>query len=89
MPNYHRYYIPGSYIFITVVTKEHYPYFKNPVNINLYYETLEEVKTVYKFDLYAYVLLMDHFHWLMKMHGEENNFSQVIHSFKRNYTLNY
>ncbi|RJQ39567.1 MAG: transposase [Anaerolineaceae bacterium] len=89
MPNYHRYYIPDSYIFITVVTKNRFPYFNNPESINLYFTTLEKVKSLYAFELCAFVLLPDHFHWIIKMQDEDSNFSQAIHSFKRNYTLNY
>ncbi|KUK46340.1 MAG: Uncharacterized protein XD73_0783 [Anaerolinea thermophila] len=89
MPHYHRYYIPNSYIFITVVTKNRFPYFNNLENIQLYFTTLEKVKIIHKFDLYAYVLMPDHFHWILKMENENRNFSQVIHCFKRNYTLNY
>ncbi len=89
MPNYHRYYIPDSIIFITSVTKDRTPYLQSKTDIDLFFDTLGNVKRLYPFHLLAYVILPDHFHWLMNMKKSTNNFSDVIRSIKRNFTLNY
>ncbi len=89
MPNIHRFYIPNAIIFITVVTRDRMPYFKSDQDIRLYWETLKRVQEIYPFNLLAYVILPDHFHWLMRLKDSGGNFSQVLHSFKRNFTLNF
>ena len=89
MPNYTRYYIPGSLVFITCVTHRRLPLFANPQNIELFWSTFEAVKALYPFDMLAYVILPDHFHWLIQLPPDQPNFSLIMHSFKRNFTLNY
>ncbi|MFA5420398.1 MAG: transposase [Bacteroidales bacterium] len=89
MPDYRRYYIPNSCVFITVVTKNRIPYFNSRENQDIYLKTLEIVKTLYSFELLAFVILPDHFHWIIHPMDDQNNFSQVVHSFKRNCTNNF
>jgi len=57
--------------------------------VAVYWETLERVREIYPFHLLAYVILPDHFHWLMSVGDESGNFPKVFHSFKRNFTWNY
>jgi putative transposase len=89
MPNIHRFYIPNATIFITGVTRNRLPYLKSDQNIQLYWETLKHVQEIYPSNLLAFVILPDHFHWLMRMQESGENFSKVLHSFKRNFTLNF
>jgi REP element-mobilizing transposase RayT len=89
MPNFRRYYFPNSYVFITSVTKDRIPIFESTDNINLFFETMNNVKSLYLFDIFAYVLLKDHFHCILHIPDEIGNFSKIIQSFKRNFTLNY
>ena len=44
---------------------------------------------IHPFNLLAYVILPDHFHWLMRVNDSKGDFSSILHSFKRNFTLNY
>jgi putative transposase len=88
MPNFHRFYIPNSLVFITSVTCDRKPLFRDLANLEIYSQTLQKVKELYPFRLIAFVILYDHFHWLMCCE-EPNNFSQILHSFKRNFTINY
>ena len=81
-----RYFIPNAIYFITSVTHNRQPVFRNPVNIRIFFETLSIVQTHYPHDLQAYVLLPDHFHFLIK--PEDRTISQIMQSFKRNVTLN-
>jgi len=89
MPNYRRIYQPNACVFITVVTAQRTPYFHHKENILLYQETLQNVQNLYPFDLIAYVILPDHFHWLLNLTGNNKDFSKIVHSFKRNFTVNY
>ncbi len=89
MPNYRRYYIPDSIIFITSVTRDRYPYLKMQTDIDLFFRTFDNVKKLYPFDLLAYVILPDHFHLLMIAENISTNFSDIIRSMKRNFTLNF
>ena len=89
MPNFRRYYLPNSLIFITSVTKDRQPYLKSEDDTQIFMDTLREVKNLYPFRLLAYVILPDHFHWIMKVDNREGNFSDPMHSIKRNFTLNY
>jgi putative transposase len=88
MPNFHRYYIPGALIFITCVTKDRKPYLKDAALRQIYWDTVREVQKNHPFHLLAYVILPDHFHWLMQMPGAEANFSKPLGSLKRNFTIN-
>jgi putative transposase len=89
MPNYRRFYIPNATIFITCVTRKRYPYLKSKPDIDLFFGILEKVNEIHPFELQAYVMLPDHFHWLMKVDESSGNFSKIMHSIKRNFTRNY
>ena len=64
MTNIRRYYIPNSMIFITTVTRNRNPIFYNDKNIEILENTIEKVKELYQFDVFAYSFLPDHFHIL-------------------------
>ena len=89
MPNFHRFYIPDSVVFITWVTQDRYPYLKSKEDVDLFFETISRANEINPFELLAYVILPDHFHWLMKVDDPAGNFSKIMHSIKRNSTLNY
>ena len=61
----------------------------NLTNIDLFLETIRKVMDIHPFRLFAYVILPDHFHWLMKVDPPVDDFSKIMHSIKRNFTLNY
>jgi putative transposase len=89
MPDFRRYYIPNAVVFITAVTRDRFPHFDAEDNIALLFDTLRRVQAIHPFHLLAYAILSDHLHWLMRVDGATGNFSNVLHSIKRNYTLNY
>ena len=89
MPNYRRYYIPNGILFITVVTKDREPYLKFDGDITIFFETLTQVQQIHPFHLLAYVILPDHFHWLMTIGNTDGDFSLILKSIKWNYTRNY
>lgn len=89
MPNFRRYYIPEAIVFITQVTRDRIKYFEPSANLDLFWETLGNVQAIHPFNLLAYVILPDHFHWLMKVGDMTGNFSKVMKSIKWNFTLNF
>ena len=89
MPNYHRYYIPNAIVFITCVTKDRHPYLKVDKDVDLFNKTVARAKEINPFELLAYVVLPDHFHWLMRVADTSGDFSKIMHSVKRNFTKNY
>jgi len=89
MPDIRRFYVPNAIVFITCVTKDRYPYLKSKKDVELFSATLAKVNEITPFELLAYIFMPDHFHWLMKVDDPSGNFSKVLHSIKRNFTLNY
>ena len=89
MPNFRRYYIPGALVFITGVTQGRVPRLNSADDVDLLLHTMRLVQGIHPYNLLAYVILPEHFHWLMRVNGPGGDFSAVMHSIKRNYTLNY
>jgi len=89
MPNFRRYYIPNATVFISCVTRDRYPYLQSEMDVDTFIETLSNVLEYHPFRILAHVILPDHFHWLMKVDDPDGDFSKVLHSVKRNFTLNY
>jgi len=86
--NFRRYYIPGSAAFITQVVQDREPVFRDTRNMNLLRKILHNVKELHPFVMLGYVFLIDHFHLLIQPAGE-SNFSDIMHSFKPNFTKEY
>ena len=86
--NFHRYYIPGTAVFITQVVQDRQPVFRDPQIVELLRSTLRTVKELHPFTMLAYVFLPEHFHILIQPTGE-SNFSQIMHSLKPNFTKQY
>lgn len=89
MPNYRRYYLPGSTVFITCVTQDRKKIFQLPENITLLNTVVENVKAIHPFTLSAYVYLPDHFHWLIQLPETDPDFSKILKSVKWNFTWEY
>lgn len=87
MPNFHRYYIPQSIVFITSVTHQRTPYLGSIEHLDLFWKVVRREQKVQSFRLLAYIILPDHFHWLMQMPAPQPNFSLPIGRIKRNFTI--
>jgi len=83
-----RLYIAESVYFITSVTAQRNPIFQDQEIVELLKNTLRSVKQLYPFVMHAYVFLPDHFHLLIKL-NQSVTISQIMQSFKRNFTWNY
>ncbi len=80
-----RKHFENTIYFITTVTKDRYPYFENKTLCDLFIEELRLCKELKGFELYAFAILEDHVHLLLKP-GNEFNISNVMHFIKRHFT---
>ena len=85
--NIRRFYIPESICFITSVTKERKQIFKKDKNIELFWRTLRRVGEYYPHEPQAFVLLPNHFHFLIR--PVNCSFSKLFQSLHKNFTLNF
>ena len=86
--NFHRYYQPGQIVFITQVVEGRKPVFTNQSTTSLLRLTWQNVKVLHPFTMLAYVILPNHFHFLISPNSN-TNFSQIMHSIKINFTIAY
>jgi putative transposase len=89
MPDYRRYYLSGQPVFITSVTHDRRRIFSDLANRDLLRKVTVEVQKAIPFELLAYVLLPDHFHWLILMPENRTNFSTPLQKIKWYFTLDY
>lgn len=89
MSNINRYYVPDSIVFITTVTKDRRPDLIKSTSIRVFWDTVKLVRKFHPFELMADIILPDHFHWLIKPENDIGNYSSIMHSLKRNFTLNF
>ncbi len=82
-----RKYFEDTTYFITTVTKDRYPYFENEILCELFIEELRLCKEVKKFELYAFCIMPDHVHLLVKP-GYEFNISKIIQFIKCHFSRN-
>ncbi|MEM7133274.1 MAG: transposase [Chloroflexota bacterium] len=86
--NIRRYYIPNAIVFITQVVDRRMPIFNNESYMALLLQTLRDVKEIHPFNMVGYGFMPEHFHIMINPTGS-SNFSKVMQSLKRNFTLNY
>ncbi|MDP3041235.1 MAG: transposase, partial [Candidatus Omnitrophota bacterium] len=65
--------------------------FKEEADYNAYFELIKKYKEQYKFRLYAYVLLPNHFHLLLELPDQEQEslkggISEIMHGLNSSYT---
>jgi putative transposase len=71
---------PGPIHFVTVATHKRIPLFRSQQLCREFFSALTEVKTRFPFELYAYVLLPDHFHLLLR--PGDGNISRLLQKIK-------
>ena len=82
MTNIRRYYSDGYVYFITSVTNDRKPILVD--NIDMLWEATNKVKDETKFELIAWAILPEHFHFVMKAEG--SNPSQVLKKLKLSFS---
>jgi REP element-mobilizing transposase RayT len=80
-----RIYIPGATYFITTVTHGRYPYFEEEIFRELFLDELLFCSELKSFSLYAYAVMPDHAHVLIRPMGGWD-YSEIIGSLKRNFS---
>jgi putative transposase len=86
MPNYRRLYVPGGTVFLTVVTHERRPLFKDAQNILRLRAAAQTVMNEMPFCFEAAVILHDHFHVLWTMPEGDTNYSKRMGRLKVEFT---
>ena len=81
MTNIRRYYMPNTPVFITTVCYRRKQLLKSDVDRELLLSVMREIKSSKPFSMIAYVILDDHFHWIIKP-SNTHNFSQIMQSVK-------
>lgn len=88
MTNIRRYSANNQPIFITAICHHRKPFLANATEKERLLTVMREVKTEQSFRVLAYVILNDHFHWLIRTESKAN-FSQIIQSVKLRFTHRY
>lgn len=83
-----RIYLENKEYFITTNTYKRYPYFKSKILCELFILQLEYCKEIYDFDLYGFVIIYDHVHFLIRSYDEKKDFSKIMFSIKKNFSMN-
>ena len=86
--NIRRYYVPDAIVFLTQVVDGRQPIFQHRQHLDLLRAVLHNVKEIHPFQMLAYVFLPEHFHLLIRP-SDASTFSDIMHSLKRNFTLEY
>jgi len=87
MTNIRRYDPTGRPVFITAVCYRRKPYLETDWQKELLLAVMREVKSSSGFTMHAYVILGDHFHWIIT--PGERNFSAIMQSIKLRFVHRY
>ncbi len=80
-----RFYEDGATYFITTVTYDRHPFFREPLLAELFIRNSWFAKNLKEFALYGYTVLPDHVHLLVQPLGKAN-VSEVMRSLKTNFS---
>jgi putative transposase len=85
MTNIRRIHCPGYPYFITNITKNRWPFLID--NVDLFWEAVNNIKNRIPFELYAWVILPEHFHLLV--YPQDGNISDFMNRLKMSVSMNY
>ncbi len=80
-----RFYVDQLVYFVTIKTLNNFPYFKYNFLADLFIAELTLCQEIKNFELYAFNVLYDHVHILLKP-SKESNISVIIKSLKENFS---
>jgi REP-associated tyrosine transposase len=83
MPNYRRFYLSSTPVFITVVTQGRKRWLTHHTDLILH--SMKSVKQYHSFRHIAHVILPDHIHWIFEPKNKKD-FSIIMAAFKRDVT---
>ncbi len=79
-----RWYVDGGIYFVTTVTEERFPYFKDDVLCEMLIEDIKICKELHGFRLFAFNILYEHLHFVVQPR-DGSNISTIMHSLKRGF----
>jgi putative transposase len=79
-----RYPVNGAPVFVTAVCRERFPHLRSRASKQLLLDVMREVKLESGFSMVGYVILDDHFHWLVN--PQSADLSRLIQSVKLRFT---
>jgi len=77
-----RVYVPGATYFITMVTKNRYPYFNEGMFRDLFIHVLYLCQDIRNFEIHGVAIMPDHVHLLISP-GNRHSHSEIMHNLKR------
>jgi putative transposase len=87
MPDYRRWFVPGGTVFLTVVTYRRRPILTTEPGRRILHKAVETVRKKRPFELFATVLLPDHWHVIMRLPQGDCNYSVRIKRIKEEFTV--
>jgi putative transposase len=85
MTDIRRYHLADHSVFITAVCQKRLPVLAPDAEKERLLAAMREVKSEMPFRLLAYVILDDHFHWIIRPEAK-SDFSRILQSIKLRYT---
>jgi putative transposase len=86
MPRYRRSHCEWGTYFLTLVTHERHPLFREAVARDLLHQSMRATFAVYPMNVHEMVLLPDHLHMLCTMPEDDSDYSLRIKHIKRRFT---
>jgi len=87
MPDFRRNLIPGASYFLTIVTYQRRPLFKEQFAKDLFWQVMEIIETRYPFKNEVFCLLPDHFHCIWTLPEDDHDYSKRVKELKRIFSL--
>jgi REP element-mobilizing transposase RayT len=78
----------GAIYFVTTTTDQRYPFFENDLLCWLFIAELKFTRLLKRFDLYAFCILHDHVHMIIKPSSHIENISRIMQFLKRHFSRN-
>ena len=88
MSNIRRFYVANAPIFITAVCFQRQPILKSDEAKNLLLAVMREVKQAISYRMLGYVILDDHFHWII-LPINPKDFPRIMQSVKLRFTRRF
>ncbi len=89
MSNYKRSFVPGGMYFFTVVTYARRPILTTDQGRLILRNAILEIRHSRPFDLFATVLLPDHWHMVMRLPAGDSDYATRLKRIKENFTQNW
>ncbi len=86
MSDYRRYYVAGGTYFFTVVTYNRRPILTTDHGRNFLHSAIEKVRGERPFEIFATVLIPDHWHVIMQLPPGDDNYSTRMRRIKEEFT---